>query len=32
VENIARAIKASDGTIGRANGYMLSQTSELKAQ
>ena len=24
-ENVARAIKASDGTIGRANGYMLAQ-------
>jgi hypothetical protein len=26
-ENVARAIKALDGTIGRANGYMLSRMS-----
>jgi hypothetical protein len=26
-ENLARAIKASDGTIGRANGYMLAQST-----
>jgi hypothetical protein len=31
-ENVARAIKASDGTIGRANGYMLAQPFAAKSQ
>jgi hypothetical protein len=31
-ENVARAMKASDGTIGRANGYMLSQANAQKPE
>jgi hypothetical protein len=31
IEDVARAMKASDGTIGRANGYVLSEARALKS-